>query len=118
MKQLFNHRNKKEYRRNLRNNLTTAKAFFWLRLKNKQLAGRRFKRQVSVGHYIVDFYCPSEKLVIELDGQRHFTTAGYKYDQHRDKYLNSLGLRVIRFENKEVFQNLQEVLDDIRNNFK
>jgi very-short-patch-repair endonuclease len=72
MRKIINHPNRKEYRRRLRNNLTPAEATLWLALKNKQLAGRRFKRQVSINHYIVDFYCPSEKLVIELDGENQY----------------------------------------------
>ena len=117
MEQLFYHPSKKEYRRNLRNNLTPAEATLWLKLKNKQLAGRRFRRQVSIGYYIVDFYCVKEKLAIELDGLKHFTTKGRKYDQRRDKYLNSLGVKVIRFENIEIFQRSEEVLDEIQEAF-
>ncbi len=118
MKPIINHPNKKERRRNLRNNLTPAEATLWLRLKNKQLAGRRFKRQVSIGHYIVDFYCPSEKLVVELDGESHFTEDGYEHDLRRDKYLNGLGLKVIRFENEIVFHCYEEVLEEIQEAFR
>ena len=117
MKQIFNHPDKKEDRRNLRKNLTPAEATLWKALKNKQLAGRRFKRQVSIGYYIVDFYCPSEKLVIELDGDVHFTSPGYENDQRRSKYLNSLGLKVIRFENEDVFQCSEGVLAKIQEAF-
>lgn len=117
MKQIFNHPGKKEDRRRLRNNLTPAEATLWKMLKNKQLEGKRFKRQVSVGHYIVDFYCPSEKLVVELDGDGHFNSIGYEYDLHRDKYLNSVGLKVIRFENEDVFQCPMGVLDKIKEVF-
>ena len=118
MKQLFNHPSKKEDRRNLRKSLTPAEATLWLALKNKQLAGRRFKRQVSIGPYIVDFYCPSEKMVLELDGDAHFSAGGYEYDLRRDKYLNSLGLKVIRFENEDVFQCPAWVLAKIQEAFK
>ena len=118
MKQLINHPNKKEHRRQLRNNLTPAEATLWMVLKNKQLAGRRFKRQVSIGHYIVDFYCPREKLIIELDGESHFTEDGYEHDLRRDKYLNSLGLKVMRFENEIVFHRYEEVSEEIRKAFR
>jgi len=118
MTQIINHPNKKCYRRKLRNNLTPAEATLWLALKNKQLAGRRFKRQVSIGHYIVDFYCPREKLIIELDGEGHFTEAGYKHDLRRSKYLNSLGLKVIRFENETIFNCHKGVLEEIQEAFR
>jgi very-short-patch-repair endonuclease len=65
-----------EKRKALRNNLTSAEATLWLCLKNKQLEGKRFRRQFSIGNYIVDFYCPEQKLAIELDGQGHFTVQG------------------------------------------
>jgi len=63
----------KDTRKYLRNNLTEAESLLWEVLKGKKLAGRKFRRQHSIGYYIVDFYCPSEKLIIELDGQHHFT---------------------------------------------
>ena len=118
MKPIINHPNKKERRRNLRNNLTPAEATLWLGLKNKQLAGRRFKRQVSIGHYIVDFYCLREKLVVELDGESHFTKDGYEHDLRRDKYLNGLGFKVIRFENEIVFHRYEGVLEEIQEAFR
>ena len=118
MKQEINHPSKIKHRRRLRNNLTPAESTLWLALKNKQLAGRRFKRQVSIGHYIVDFYCPGEKLVIELDGENHFTETGYKHDLRRDKYLSDLGLKVIRFENEVVFHCYEGVLEEIKEAFR
>ena len=118
MKQIINHPNKKEHRRKLRNNLTPAEATLWMALKNKQLAGRRFKRQVSIGHYIVDFYCPREKLIIELDGENHFTETGYKHDLRRDKYLSDLGIKVIRFENEVIFHRYEGVLEEIQEAFR
>lgn len=118
MKQLINHPDKRDQRRTLRNNLTTAEAVLWRGLKNKQLKGRRFKRQVSFGAYIVDFYCPSEKLVIELDGRGHFTSEGYEYDLQRNKYLKSMGLKILRFENKDVFEASTAVLEKIQEVFR
>lgn len=111
--------NKKELlarRKNLRNNSTTAEAALWKILKGKKL-GRKFRRQHSVGYYILDFYCPAERLAIELDGAQHFTEEGRKKDAVRTEYLNSLNIRVVRFENVEVFQNAQGVLDEIRGHF-
>ncbi len=108
----------KTNRRELRNNLTPAEAELWKHLQNGKLEGRKFRRQHSIGHCIADFYCPSEKLVIELDGQTHFTYPGFDSDEKRTAYLNSLGYTVVRFENKYVFQSLEEVLEEIKTHFK
>jgi very-short-patch-repair endonuclease len=74
-----------------------------------------FARQKPVGKYIVDFLCPSRKLVIEIDGSQHFTDAGLEYDQIRTDYLNSLGLHVLRFTNKEVNTSFDHVCIAIQN---
>ena len=114
---LFNKTQLKKFRKRLRNNLTAAEAFLWKHLKNKQLHGRRFRRQFGVGNYILDFYCPAEKLVVELDGDSHYSEKGIARDLKRDKFLNSLGIKVIRFENCEVFDNIEGVLEIIKNKF-
>lgn len=105
------------FRKSLRSNLTPAEAFLWKLIKNSQLENRKFRRQHSVGNYIVDFYCPSERLAIELDGEFHFTPEGIEYDKIRTEYINSLNIRVIRFENKVVFDNTNWVLMEIKNSF-
>ena len=115
---IFNRKPLKRFRKELRNNLTPAEATLLTTLQKKQLEGRKFRRQHSIGKYVVDFYCPAEKLVIELDGAGHYTPAGSAYDEERDTYLKSLGLKVIRFENLEVFNYLDAVLDEIKSNFK
>ena len=115
--QIHNRIELKVFRKNLRNNSTSAEATLWLQLKNSQLDGRKFRRQHSVGAYILDFYCPAEKLCIELDGADHYTGNGEDYDEERTKYLNSLNIRVIRFENKEVFQAIEYVLGRINSCF-
>ena len=102
MTQLNNLKRLKQFRKNLRNNSTPAEATLWKLLKGNQL-GRKFRRQHSFGPFILDFYCPSEKLAVELDGAYHFTDEGQAYDKKRTAYLNSFGIRVIRFENVEVF---------------
>ena len=73
-------------------------------LKSRNLEGRKFRRQYSIGSYIVDFCCPSEKLIIELDGDPHREYHKILKDENRDKYLESLGFTVLRFENRFVFQ--------------
>lgn len=112
--------NKKELlarRKNLRNNLTSAEVALWKILKGKKIDGRKFRRQHSVGYYILDFYCPAERLAIELDGAHHFTEEGRKKDALRTKYLNSMNIRVVRFENIEVLQNLAGVVEEIMRHF-
>lgn len=113
-KQLHNRKELESYRKALRHNLTSAEATLWIELKGKQLEGRKFRRQHSVGPYILDFYCPSEKLCIELDGAGHFTPEGVAYDKTRTEYLNRLNIRVIRFENVDVFEQMEKVLREIK----
>ena len=114
---IHNIKNLKEGRKKLRNALTPAEAKLWSFLKNSELEKRKFRRQHSVGPYVLDFYCPSEKLCIELDGSAHFTDSGYEYDTARTEYLEALNIRVIRFENKDVSENTEGVLEEIRKKF-
>ena len=107
----------KQTRKDLRNNLTPAEATLWKALQRKQLKGRKFRRQHSIGNFIVDFYCPSEKLIIELDGAHHFTSVGYENDLERDKTLMGMGFKILRFENQDVFDSLERVLETISSNF-
>lgn len=115
--QINNRTELKQSRKSLRNNATAAEATLWKFLKGKQLEGRKFRRQHSVDNYILDFYCPAEKLAIELDGDDHYTDAGLEYDDERTKVLNTHGIKVIRFENCEVFEALEAVLEEIKSNF-
>ena len=75
----------KPRRRELRTYGTSAEAALWNLLKKRQLRGRKFRRQHSVGRYILDFYCPSERLAIELDGAHHYTPAGQDHDARRTR---------------------------------
>jgi very-short-patch-repair endonuclease len=104
-------------RKVLRHNLTPAEAKLWIAIKNNKLAGKKFRRQQSVGNYILDFYCPSEKLAIELDGDVHFQEIKQESDSKRTLYLRSLGIRVLRFENRLVFEDIEWVLGAIKTNF-
>jgi len=107
----------KTFRRKLRKNLTPAEAKFWKVVQNSNFEGRKFRRQHSVGNYILDFYCPSEKLAIELDGQVHFNDVAREYDYERKLFLQNYGIKVLRFENKRVFEDLEWMLDVIKSNF-
>ena len=83
-------------------------------LKSRQLVGKKFRRQVSIGRYIVDFYCPEARLVIELDGASHFSITMDDYEAERTRYLEQEGLKIIRFENKELYDHLEGVLETIK----
>ncbi len=107
----------KDDRRILRNTLTPAEATLWKSLKGSQLAGRKFRRQHSVVAYVLDFYCPEERLAIELDGAGHYTTVGNLHDDARTAYLNTLGIQVIRFENKLIWSALESILQAIESKF-
>ena len=111
---LFNRISLKPLRSFLRKNSTSAEAVLWNKLKSKNLDGRKFRRQHSIGKYIVDFYCPSEKLIIELDGDPHGDPGQVWKDTIRDKYLEELGFTVLRFENRFVFQEPEFVLKEIK----
>ena len=108
----------KETRAVLRQNLTPAEATLWKALQNSQLSGRKFRRQHSIGNYVLDFYCSSERLAVELDGQGHFTVSGEAQDVVRTAYLESIGIRVVRFENRLVFEQLEGVLAGIQQSFR
>ena len=112
LKELNNKSHLKENRRELRKSLTPAEATLCRILKRKAL-GAKFRRQHSVGNYILDFYCPSYCLAIELDGGHHFTEEGLKYDAERDKYLVNLGIKILRIEINHVFERPDWVIQTI-----
>jgi very-short-patch-repair endonuclease len=105
-------------RKKLRNNLTPAEAALWELIKNKKLDGRKFRRQHSIGNFILDFYCPEEKLAIELDGEDHYWDEGMKRDKIKTSYIKSHGIEILRFENKLVFKDQEFVLNKIKNKFR
>jgi very-short-patch-repair endonuclease len=114
---ILNRKKFKSFRRSLRNRSTSAEATLWGILKSKKLDGRKFRRQHGIGYYIVDFCCPSEKLVIELDGDQHGDHEQIEKDKKRDKYLEGLGFTVLRFENKFVFRDQDYITEEIRKIF-
>ncbi len=105
------------FRTELRKHLTPAEAAFWNIVKNSKLDGRKFRRQHSVGKYILDFYCPAEKLAIELDGEGHYGALQEIYDNERRRFLRYFGIKVIRFENRMVFEEPVWVVEVIRRSF-
>jgi len=116
--EIHNRKYLKEFRKELRNNSTKTEYKLWKSLKKNQLENRKFRRQHSIENYIVDFYCPSEKLIIEVDGEVHENFINNEYDHIRMKRLNELGYRVIRFTNQDIYKNLEIVLEAIKQEFK
>ena len=111
---IYNTATKKEKSKELRNEGTAAEAVLWKHLQRRQILGKKFRRRYSIGSYIVDFYCPECSLVIELDGAPHFSPLADEYEAERTRYLKNLGLRIIRFENKTLYNNEKFVLETIR----
>lgn len=116
MPDIHNRKYLEKFRKQNRKNSTSAEATLWHHLKAKKL-GWKFRRQHSVGNYILDFYCATERIAVELDGEYHFTEEGRKRDEVRTGYLNGLNIRVLRFENKRVFEDLGGFLGEIRGAF-
>ena len=85
--------------------------------QQRKLSGRKFRRQHSIGPYILDFYCPAEKLAVELDGSSHDSETAQAHDDRRADFLSKLGIRIVRFENKDVRKNLEGVLTTIERAF-
>lgn len=102
-----------ELAKQLRNNQTEAELFLWGHLKFITISGVRFKRQHPILYFIADFYCHRAKLIIEVDGGYHNLPEQYIYDKNRDKELEEFGLKVIRFTNEQVFNNIESVLNII-----
>ncbi len=97
--------------RALRREMTPAEAILWLYLRDRRFDGFKFRRQQPVDHYVVDFFCPAARLVVELDGESH--VGKEPHDAVRQAYLESQGLRVLRFWNHEVYEDKEAVLDTI-----
>lgn len=103
----------KERRRVLRKNETAPEARLWNVLRNRRFSGYKFRRQYSIGKYVVDFYSPLTKLIIEVDGPGHETVDAREYDKAREDEIKSLGIHIIRFKNEEVENSLGNVMKRI-----
>ncbi len=108
----------KERRRELRHRQTDSERVLWNVLRGKHFHGLKFFRQYSVGPYILDFYCPAEKLAIELDGNQHLESDAIIYDAERTAFLKSEHVRVIRYWSNDVIRNIEGVAEDISRNLK
>jgi very-short-patch-repair endonuclease len=112
MPEIINRSNHILFRRNLRSNQTKAETLLWNQLRAKRFFNTKFKRQYGVGPYILDFFCHEKQLAIEIDGGQHAEQKDY--DNNRTVYLNGLGIKVLRFWNNDVSENIDGVLEMIR----
>ena len=92
MSKVFNRTSEKGKRKQLRKAMPEAEVILWSRLKNRQIVGTKFRRQYSIGKYILDFYCVEKKLTIELDGESHFAEGAQEKDETRQKWIEHFGL--------------------------
>jgi very-short-patch-repair endonuclease len=109
-------KNLKSLSKNLRRNMTDAERRLWSKIRGKKLKGCQFYRQKPLGQFIADFYCPKANLVVELDGGQHYYEEGRAKDSLRDDEMKAMGLRVIRFSDRDVFKNLKGVVEEIWSN--
>ena len=93
--------------------MTKAEIFLWSKLKGKQLNGLKFRRQYGINNYTVDFYCPELKLAIEVDGNIHGYNSKVVHDKQRQREIEALGIKVLRYTNNDIIKNIEGVLQDI-----
>ena len=90
----------------------------WQRIRKKQLSGIQFYRQYGIGPYIADFYSPALKLCIEIDGDQHYTETGKEYDDERDNFIVSHGIKVIRYRKSKVIEYIDKIVTKIKQEIK
>ena len=110
----FNRTSDRGKRQRLRNNMPKAEILLWSRLCRRQVTGAKFRRQYGVDQFVVDFYCPEVKLAIEVDGSSHDSNEAQAYDQARQRQIEALGIRFLRFRNGQVYRELDGVVEVIR----
>jgi very-short-patch-repair endonuclease len=113
MNEFFNRDSETDKRRQLRSSMPDAEVILWSRLKSRQLLGCKFRRQYSVGSFVIDFFSVEIKLGIEPDGDSHYEVGAREYDEKRRKFIESFGIRIVRILNTEVYKNLDGVLEMI-----
>ena len=102
---------KTAFAEHLRRNQTSSETLVWAELRNRQCGGYKFRRQVPIGAYVVDFLCVAQKLIVEIDGPSHLDAADY--DANRTRILESQGYHVIRLTNDDVFEGLDATIEAI-----
>lgn len=109
-REIFDKPSTLEKRRKLKKNQTESEIVMWDKLRAERFKGIKFRRQYGIGEYIIDFYSPKLMLAIEMDGKQHYEEEGLEYDKIRTEYLNSIGIKVIRFKNEEVLNNIEKIM--------
>jgi very-short-patch-repair endonuclease len=104
----------KNVRQKLRNKMPAPEVVFWHRIQNKQINDLKFRRQYSIGNFVIDFYCVKSKLAIEIDGESHYSEESIENDKVRDLFLRSKGITVLRFTNDEIMRNIDGVLSAVQ----
>ena len=112
---LYNRKELNERRKQLRADMTEAERILWQVLKGRKLCNEKFRRQYSINAYVVDFYCTALKLAIEIDGATHSTIEEIKYDKIRQNEIEVAGIVFLRFTNSQIYKNLPNVLEMIKN---
>ena len=114
MTKLYNKKSKTVLRKKLRNNQTNSENILWKKLRRRQINNYKFRRQYSVGNYIVDFYCQELKLAIEVDGGSHFFDQdSINNDIERQKFIESFGIKFLRFTTTEIYYRISDVMEVI-----
>jgi very-short-patch-repair endonuclease len=113
MNEIFNREDEKNKRRELRRSMPEAEVMLWSRQKGRQLLGCKFRRQYSVGAFVLDFFAAEIKLGIEIDGDSHFQSGVPEYDQKRQQFIESFEIKIVRILNTEIYQSLDGVLEMI-----
>ena len=103
-----------ERARSLRQQQTSGEKALWKELRAKRFHGHKFRRQVPIGPFIVDFLCAEMKLIIEIDGDSHWEPGVQEYDRGRETYLRAQGFEILRFGNRETLHSMESVLERIR----
>ena len=111
---MYRNEDQRNFARSLRNQMTEPEKRLWRFLRAGQLGGFKFRRQVAIGPYVVDFVCLSQKLIIELDGPQHQEQLAAEHDARRTAWLNDIGYRVLRFPNHQLDEEIHSVVDQIR----
>ncbi|BBD61063.1 hypothetical protein NIES2109_38650 [Nostoc sp. HK-01] len=114
MTKLYNKASEKHKRQTLRNNMPLAEKIVWAKLRSQQIESCKFRRQYGIERFVVDFYSSELRLAIEIDGDSHYQAGVPEYDRDRQVFLESKGTRILRFTNQEVYQDIDGVVDKIR----
>ena len=112
----YNKESEKANRKKLRRNSTQAEQILWECLKDRKFLGLKFKRQFSIDHFVLDFYCPKIKFAIELDGAVHLDDRVRNHDENRDGFLSAFGIKILRIKNEMVINNINKILELIKKN--